>query len=316
MEIFRALIASASVDAAGNPKLMAFLLDLVEDYALNRNSPLACDVLMRKADHSFSIGAAGYSQESASIALDRMFESPKGVDSVEASKTLTRAFVQRQGDKAGINVRTDWEHANMAHDINNRFIHVLTNDLASRARGLDNAMKFKELLAAARIRVQNGEARPHEASWVHISQNFLGPYEESRASLYKKSQVPETSKQTQGVNKVKWQTPEDASTQSKPPSNGSDIAAMIVTFQAQFNTLQTSMGTQLQMPRQTPTPSQTPSTPPAAPNDYRRAPAPLSYSRAPPESIANSPYPTVSSAFSFRPPRRNCSYPSGGPRFA
>jgi hypothetical protein len=157
MEIFRALIASASDDAsddaAGNPKLMAFLLDLVEDYALSRNSPLACDVLMRKADHSFSIGAAGYSQESASIAWDRMFERPEGVDSVEASKTLTRALVQRQGDKAGINVRTVWEHANMAHDINDRFLQVLTNDLASRARGLDNAMKFKELLAAARIRV-------------------------------------------------------------------------------------------------------------------------------------------------------------------
>jgi hypothetical protein len=76
---------------------MAFLLDLVEDYALNRNSPLGCDVLMlmRKADHSFSIGAAGYSQESASSAWDRMFERPEGVDSVEASKTLTHAFVQR-----------------------------------------------------------------------------------------------------------------------------------------------------------------------------------------------------------------------------
>jgi hypothetical protein len=115
---------------------------------------------------------------------------------IEASKTLTRAFVQRQRDKAGINVRTVWEHANMAHDINDRFIQVLTNDLASRARGLDNAMKFKELLAAARIRVQNGEARPHEASRDHICQNFLGPHEESRASLYKKSQIQENSKQT------------------------------------------------------------------------------------------------------------------------
>jgi hypothetical protein len=83
MEIFRALIASASDDAAGNPKLMTSLIDFVEDYALNRNSPLACDVLMRKADHSFSIGAAGYSQESASIAWDRMFERPEGVDSVD-----------------------------------------------------------------------------------------------------------------------------------------------------------------------------------------------------------------------------------------
>jgi hypothetical protein len=312
MEIFRALIASASDDAAGNPKLMAFLLDLVEDYALNRNSPLACDVLMRKADHSFSIGAAGYSQESASIAWDRMFERPEGVDSVEASKTLTRAFVQRQGDKAGINVRTVWEHANMAHDINDRFIQVLTNDLASRARGLDNSMKFKELLAAARIRVQNGEARPHEASCVHICQNFLGPYEESRASLYKKSQIQENSKQTRGVNNVKWQTPENASTQSKLPSDGSDLTAMVAALQSQFNTLQTTMRTQLQEPRQTPTPLQTPSTPPAAPNDYRRVPAPSSYSRAQDQTTADSPYPTVSIAFPFRPPRRNCSYPSGG----
>jgi hypothetical protein len=91
-------------------------------------------------------------------------------------------------------------------------------------------------------------------------QNFLGPYEESGASLYKKPQVHEKSKKTRGINNVKWQTPENASTQSTPSSNGSDLAAMVAALQSQFNTLQTTMGTQLQGPRQTPTPPQTPST--------------------------------------------------------
>eukprot|EP00962_Isochrysis_galbana_P061920 scaffold47917_cov264-Isochrysis_galbana.AAC.1 len=52
----------------------------------------------------------------------------------------------------------------------------LTNDQASRERGADNAIKFKELLAAARVRVQNREGMPHEASCVHICESYLGPY--------------------------------------------------------------------------------------------------------------------------------------------
>eukprot|EP00962_Isochrysis_galbana_P043851 scaffold16831_cov127-Isochrysis_galbana.AAC.6 len=67
---------------------------------------------------------------------------------------------------------------------------ALTNDQASRERGADNAMKFKELLAVARVRVKNREGMPHEASCVHICESYLGPYEEARASLYKKGKPP------------------------------------------------------------------------------------------------------------------------------
>eukprot|EP00962_Isochrysis_galbana_P045602 scaffold18019_cov118-Isochrysis_galbana.AAC.6 len=55
---------------------------------------------------SFSNGAAGYSQESASIAWDQMFERQEGMDVMEVARALTRAYVQKQGDQAGIDVRT------------------------------------------------------------------------------------------------------------------------------------------------------------------------------------------------------------------
>eukprot|EP00962_Isochrysis_galbana_P037849 scaffold13313_cov126-Isochrysis_galbana.AAC.1 len=111
---------------------------------------LACDVLLRKCDHSFSNGAAGYSQESASIAWDQMFERQEGMDVMEVARALTRAYVQKQGDQAGIDVRTVWNHTHMAHEINDRMIIVLTRDQASKERGADNAMKFKELIACRR----------------------------------------------------------------------------------------------------------------------------------------------------------------------
>eukprot|EP00962_Isochrysis_galbana_P028348 scaffold8947_cov113-Isochrysis_galbana.AAC.2 len=96
-------------------------------------------------------------EESASIAWDQMFERQEGMDVMEVARALTRAYVQKQGDQAGIDVRT-----------------------ASKERGADNAMKFKELLAAARVRVKNREGLPHdEASCVHICENYLGPYEEA-----------------------------------------------------------------------------------------------------------------------------------------
>eukprot|EP00962_Isochrysis_galbana_P061820 scaffold45548_cov309-Isochrysis_galbana.AAC.1 len=72
-------------------------------------------------------------------------------------------------------------------------------------------MKFKELLAAARVRVKNREGMPrHEASCVHIRESYLGPYEdeEARASLYKKSKspVPKEAERPR-VNHVQFSTP-------------------------------------------------------------------------------------------------------------
>jgi hypothetical protein len=71
-------------------------------------------VTTRKSDHSFAIGATGYSQESASIAWDRLRERQEGMDTLELSKMVTRAYVQKQGDQAGINVRNLWEYAHHA----------------------------------------------------------------------------------------------------------------------------------------------------------------------------------------------------------
>jgi hypothetical protein len=240
MEIFRALIASTSNVGNGNPKMKAFLLDLVEDYVLGHNLPLACDVLMRKADHSFAIGAAGYSQESASIAWDRMFERTPGIDTVEVAKTLTRAYIQKQGDKAAINVRTVWDHAHMAHEINHRMITILSNYLASAERGKDNARKFKELLATARVRVQNGDAKPQEASCVQLCQNYLGPYEESRADLYKTSNEsgPVQKPPSRSVNNIRAQITAETTTSSRPASNDFNNVAAITALQSQINNMQ------------------------------------------------------------------------------
>eukprot|EP00962_Isochrysis_galbana_P057390 scaffold29743_cov129-Isochrysis_galbana.AAC.1 len=121
-----------------------------------------------------------------------MFERQEGMDVMEVARALTRAYVQKQGDQAGIDVRTVWNHTHMAHEINNRMIIVLTTKTKrlTKERGADNAMKFKELLAAARVRVKNREGMPHEASCVHICENYLGPYEEARSSLYEKSKLP------------------------------------------------------------------------------------------------------------------------------
>jgi hypothetical protein len=314
MEIFRALIASTSNVGDGNPKMKAFLLDLVEDYVLGRNSPLACDVLMRKADHSFAIGAAGYSQESASIAWDRMFERTPGIDTVEVAKTLTRAYIQKQGDKAAINVRTVWDHAHMAHEINDRMITILSNDLASAERGKDNARKFKELLATARVRVQNGDARPQEASCVQLCQNYLGPYEESRADLYKTSNEsgPERKPPSRSVNNIRAQITAETTTSSRSASNEFNYVAAIAALQSQINNMQQNqMGAQQPSPRLNPIPPPVPTA-----NDYRRAPAPSSYAQPSPPASANSPYPTIqtdSSRGTYANQRgRSCAPPTGG----
>eukprot|EP00962_Isochrysis_galbana_P030563 scaffold9920_cov122-Isochrysis_galbana.AAC.4 len=63
-------------------------------------------------------------------------------------------------------------------------------------------MKFKELLAAARVRVKNREGMRHEASCVHICESYLGPYEEARASLYKKSKSPVPIRKRKGLGSI------------------------------------------------------------------------------------------------------------------
>jgi hypothetical protein len=82
-------------------------------------------------------------------------------------------------------MNTVWNAPHMKHDINERFYQVLGNDLQSSARGLDNAMKYKELLCEANTRAQCAGARPFESSCIYICQFLLAPYESSREDLYK-----------------------------------------------------------------------------------------------------------------------------------
>jgi hypothetical protein len=185
VEIFRALIISTSNVDTGNSKLNAFLLELVEDSFLFLNSLLACDVLLRQLDQSSAQGADGFSQFSSSIAWNRLLERQPGVDLLQLAKTLTRAYIQKQGDRAGIDMNTVWNVPHMKHDINECFYQVLGNDLQISARGLYNAMKYKELLCEADTRAQCVGTRPFESSCIYICQFFLAPYESSRKDLYK-----------------------------------------------------------------------------------------------------------------------------------
>jgi hypothetical protein len=187
VEIFRALIVSTSTSNVdtGNSKLNAFLLELVEDTFLNLNSLLACDVLLRQLDQSFAQGADGFSQFSSSIAWNRLLERQSGVDLLQLAKTLPRAYIQKQGDRAGIDMKTVWNAPHMKHDINERFYQALGNNLQSSLRGLDNAMKYKELLCEANARAQCAKARPFESSCIYICQFNLAPHESSRKGLYK-----------------------------------------------------------------------------------------------------------------------------------
>jgi hypothetical protein len=68
----RILVRPPSSDTNGNPKVKAFLEDLIDDYNICRNPLLAGDVLLRQCDQSFSNGATGYSPESSSIKWDHL----------------------------------------------------------------------------------------------------------------------------------------------------------------------------------------------------------------------------------------------------
>jgi hypothetical protein len=57
-------------------------------------------------------------------------------------------------------MNTVWNAPHMKHDINKRFYQVLGNDLRNSARGLDNAMKYKELLCEADTHAMCAGARP------------------------------------------------------------------------------------------------------------------------------------------------------------
>jgi hypothetical protein len=110
-DIFSHLLVSASSDSNGNPKVKAFLEDLIDDHNICRNPLLACDVLLRQCDQSFSNGATGYSPESSSIKWDHMKFRPEGIDSMQLAQMVTRAYLQKQGDLMGVtmtNVRGDY----------------------------------------------------------------------------------------------------------------------------------------------------------------------------------------------------------------
>jgi len=92
---------------------------------------------------------------------------------------------------------------------------------------------------------------PHEASCVHICENYLGPYEEARASLYEKSKLPAPKEaEKPRVNHIQFSTP----TATAPSSDGSDLTQMVAAIQQQMNNIQSMMQSP-QAPPQTPLPT-------------------------------------------------------------
>jgi hypothetical protein len=67
-----------------------------------RNTLLACDVLLRQCDQSFSNGATGYLPESSSIKWDHLKSRQEGIDCMQLAQMVTRAYLQKQGDLTGV----------------------------------------------------------------------------------------------------------------------------------------------------------------------------------------------------------------------
>jgi hypothetical protein len=151
-DIFSPLLVAASNDTNGNPKVKAFLEDLIDDHNICRNPLPACDVLLRQCDQSFSNGATGYSPESPSIKWDHMKARPEGIDSMQLAQMVTRAYLQMQGDLTGVTM-SNVNNLPAAHqETAERYDVCLFND-SNKARGEEYSMKFKEYVALANVLV-------------------------------------------------------------------------------------------------------------------------------------------------------------------
>jgi hypothetical protein len=284
-DIFSHLLVAASSDTNGNPKVKAFLEDLIDDHNMSRNPLLACDVLSRQCDQSFSNGAAGYSPESSFIKWDHPKSRPEGIDCMQLAQMVTRAYLQKQGDLMGVTMSNVNNLPAARREIAERYDVSLLKD-SNKARGEENSMKFKEYVAFANVLVTHGQPS-YLASILHIAKFSLHPYETSRASLYK-SAVAEK------VEAKAVRTVDHIQTSAKGPSSlsnskESELFAQVASLQTQFNSMQKAI----------------PKASASAPT-YNRSPPPTSYT-------ASSPYPPIAVG---RGPlskgSRNCAPPSDG----
>jgi hypothetical protein len=179
-DIFSHLLVAVSNDTNGNPKVKAFLEDLIDDHNMSRNPLLARDVLLRQCDQSFSNGATSYSPESPSINWDHLKARPEGIDCMQLAKMVTRANLQKQGDLTGVTMSNVNNLPAARQQIAQRYDVCLFND-SIKARGDENSMKFKEYVAFANVLVAHGQPA-YLASILHIAKFSLHPLETSRAS--------------------------------------------------------------------------------------------------------------------------------------
>jgi hypothetical protein len=142
-DIFSHLLVSASIDINGNPKVKAFLEDLIDDHNIFRNPLLACDVLLRQCDQSFSNGATGHSPESSSIKWDHLKARPESIDSMQLAQMVTRAYLQKQGDLTVVTMSNVNNLPPARQEIAERYDVCLLND-SNTPRGEENSMEFKE----------------------------------------------------------------------------------------------------------------------------------------------------------------------------
>jgi hypothetical protein len=262
------LLVAASSDTNGNPKVKAFLEDLIDDHNMSRNPLLACDALLRQCDPSFSNGATGYSPESSSIKWDHLKSRPEGIDCMQLAEMVTRAYLQKQGDLTGVTMSNVNNLPAARQEIAERYDICLLND-SNKAREEENSMKFKKYVAFANVLVAHGQPS-YLASILHIAKFSLHPYEMSRASPYK-SAVAENveAKAVRTVNHIQ--------TSAKGPSSlsnseESELYAQVASLQTQFNSMQKAI----------------PKASASAPT-YNRSPPPTPYT-------ASSPYPSLLSA--------------------
>jgi hypothetical protein len=224
-DIFSHLLVSVSNDTNGNPKVKAFLEDLIDDHNICRNPLLACDVLLRQCNQSFSNGATGYSRESSSIKWDHLKARPEGIDSMQLAQMVIRAYLQKQGDLTGVTMSNVNNLPAARQEIAERQYICLLNH-SNKARGEENSMKFKEYVALANVLVAHGQPA-YLASILHTAKFYLHPFGKSRASLYKSAALEKADpKAARTVNQI--QTSPKASTPSTVKEAGliAQVAAL------------------------------------------------------------------------------------------
>jgi hypothetical protein len=252
---------------------------------MSRNPLLACDVLLRQCDQSFSNGATGYSPESSSIKWDHLKSRPEGIDCMQLAQMVTRVYLQKQGDLTGVTMSNINNLPAARQEVAERYDACLLND-SNKARGEENNMKFKEFVAFANVLVAQGQPS-HLASILHIAKFSLHPFETSRASLYKSAVAEKVeAKAVRTVNDIQTSAKGQSSMSN---SKDSDLFAQVASLQTPFKSMQKAF----------------PKAPASAPT-YNRSPPPTSYT-------ASSPYPPIAVG---RGPlskgSRNCAPPSDG----